>query len=98
MSKAAYLRQNAVLELTDYLRQVKGASTLFQFANGDAYVSRADTQVVLAAAAEPKKRIFYEADHAVAVPQAAADRGAWLLEQLVPRSPLPAASPSPALR
>src|SRR3954466_8568038 len=29
VSKAAYLRRNAVLELTDYLRQVKNASTLF---------------------------------------------------------------------
>jgi cephalosporin-C deacetylase-like acetyl esterase len=84
VSKSAYLRQNAVLELTDSLRQVKNASTLFQFANTDAYVSRADTQVVLAAAAEPKKRIFYDADHAMAVPQAAADRGAWLLKELVP--------------
>ena len=83
-SKAAYLRQNAVLELTDYLRRVKNASTLFQFANTDAYVARADTQVVLAAAAEPKKRTFYDADHGMAVPQAAADRDAWLLEELVP--------------
>jgi dienelactone hydrolase len=84
VSKAAYLRQNAPLELTDYLRQVKNASTLFQFANKDVYVSRADTQVVLAAAAEPKKRVFYEADHGMAVPEAAADRDAWLLKELVP--------------
>jgi cephalosporin-C deacetylase-like acetyl esterase len=84
VSKAAYLRRNAVLELTDYLRQVKNASTLFQFANKDVYVSRADTQVVLAAAAEPKKRVFYEADHGMAVPEAAADRDAWLLKELVP--------------
>ena len=85
VSKAAYLRQNAVLELTDYLRRVKNASTLFQFANTDAYVARADTQVVLAGAAEPKKRMFYDADHAMAVPQAAADRDAWLLEELAPQ-------------
>jgi cephalosporin-C deacetylase-like acetyl esterase len=81
-SKAAYLRQNAVLELTDYLRQVNSASTLFQFANNDAYVSRADTQVLLGAAAEPKTRIFYDADHSMAAPQAAADRDAWLLKEL----------------
>ena len=54
VSKAAYLRQNAPLELTDYLRQVKNASTLFQFANKDVYVSRADTQVVMGAA--PRRR------------------------------------------
>lgn len=87
-SKAAYLRQNADLELTDSLRRVKNASTLFQFANNDTYVSRADTQVVLAAAAEPKARRFYDADHSMAVPQAAADRDEWLLKELVP-SPTP---------
>jgi dienelactone hydrolase len=101
VSKAAYLRQNAVLELTDYLRQVKSASTLFQFANNDAYVGRADTQVLLAAAAQPKTRRFYDADHSMAAPQAAADRDAWLLKELVPGAappPSPAASPSPATR
>jgi cephalosporin-C deacetylase-like acetyl esterase len=87
-SKAAYLRQNADLELTDFLRRVKNASTLFQFANNDAYVARADTQVVLAAAAEPKTRRFYDADHSMSVPQAAADRDEWLLKELVP-SPTP---------
>jgi cephalosporin-C deacetylase-like acetyl esterase len=87
-SKAAYLRQNADLELTDSLRRVKNASTLFQFANNDAYVARADTQVVLAAAAEPKTRRFYDADHSMSVPQAAADRDEWLLKELVP-SPTP---------
>src|SRR5688572_33045509 len=30
-SKAAYLKQNSVLELTDYLREVKTASKFFQF-------------------------------------------------------------------
>jgi cephalosporin-C deacetylase-like acetyl esterase len=87
-SKATYLRQNADLELTDFLRRVKNASTLFQFANNDAYVARADTQVVLAAAAEPKTRRFYDADHSMSVPQAAADRDEWLLKELVP-SPTP---------
>jgi dienelactone hydrolase len=97
LSKAAYLRQNAPLELTDYLRQVKNASTLFQFANKDVYVSRADTQVVIGAAAAPTERRFYDADHGMAVPQAMADRDAWLLKELglggagVP--PLPSPSP-----
>jgi dienelactone hydrolase len=101
-SKAAYLRQNAVLELTDYLRQVKNASTLFQFANRDVYVSRADTQVVMGATAAPKERRFYDADHAMAAPQAVADRDAWLLKELglggpgLPPLPSPAASPSPS--
>jgi hypothetical protein len=102
LSKAAYLRQNAVLELTDYLRQVKNASTLFQFANKDVYVSRADTQVVMGATSAPKERRFYDADHAMAVPQAVADRDAWLLKELglggpgLPPLPSPSPSPSPS--
>lgn len=84
-SKADYLRQNAVLELTDYVRQVKNASTLFQFAKNDAYVSRADTAVVLNAAADPKERRFYEADHAMNVGPIAEERDAWLLKELAGR-------------
>ncbi|HYU40913.1 MAG TPA: hypothetical protein VEQ84_02065 [Vicinamibacteria bacterium] len=101
-SKAAYLRQNGVLELTDYLRQVKNASTLFQFANKDVYVSRADTQVVMGATSAPKERRFYDADHGMAVPQAVADRDAWLLKELglggpgLPPLPSPSPSPSPS--
>jgi len=95
-SKADYLRKNAVLELTDSLHQVKNASTLFQFANADAYVSRADTSVVLAAASEPKQRRFYDADHSMSTPQVAADRDAWLLEELGLGGPgLPPPSPTP---
>ena len=99
-SKAAYLRQNAVLELTDYLRQVTNASTLFQFANKDVYVSRADTQVVMGATSAPKERRFYDADHAMAVPQVVADRDAWLLKELglggPGLRPLPSPAPSPS--
>jgi cephalosporin-C deacetylase-like acetyl esterase len=83
-SKPDYLRQNAVLELTDYVQQVKNASTLFQFAKNDAYVSRADTMVVLNAAADPKERRFYEADHAMTPATVAEERDTWLLKELVP--------------
>jgi dienelactone hydrolase len=81
-SKVDYLRQNAVLELTDALRQVGNASTLFQFGTRDAYVSRADTAVLLAAAQGKKERKFYDAEHEMAVPQAAVDRDAWLVQEL----------------
>jgi CubicO group peptidase (beta-lactamase class C family)/dienelactone hydrolase len=84
-SKVDYLRQNAVLELTDYLQEVKNASTLFQFAKSDAYVSRADTAIVLNAAADPKERRFYEADHAMNVAPIAEERDAWLLKELTGR-------------
>jgi len=81
-SKAEYLRQNAVLELTDSLRRVKNASTLFQFANADPYVSRASTAVLFDAAHEPKEKKFYDANHSMSAPTVAADRDAWLAKAL----------------
>jgi dienelactone hydrolase len=81
-SKTEYIRQNAPLELTDYLRDVKNASTLYQFASNDVYVCRADTAVLMGATADPKERRFYDSDHAMALPQAAEDRQAWLVKEL----------------
>jgi cephalosporin-C deacetylase-like acetyl esterase len=89
-SKVEYLRQNAVLELSDALRQVKGASTLFQFGTRDAYVSRADTAVLMGATQAPKERKLYDSEHDMAAPQIAADRDAWLIKELIPA---PAAAP-----
>lgn len=81
-SKTAYLKQNIDLELTDYLRRVKNASTFFQFGKSDAYVSQADAAVVFAAANEPKQRKFYEASHKMDLKQIASDRDDWLVKQL----------------
>ena len=86
-SKADYLRQNAVLELTDALRRVTNASTLFQFGTRDAYVSRADTAVLLGAAQGPKERKIYDDEHAMAAPEIATDRDAWLVRELAPPTP-----------
>ena len=80
-SKAAYLRQNAALELTDYLRQNQKVPTLLQFGTRDVYVSRVETAMV-ASAAGTKNRKFYETDHAMALPEIAADRDAFLTKEL----------------
>jgi cephalosporin-C deacetylase-like acetyl esterase len=82
-SKAEYLRQNSMLELTDYLRQVKNAATFLQFGTKDVYVSRVDSGII-ANAAGTKNRKFYEADHAMTLPEIAADRDAFLLKELSP--------------
>lgn len=81
-SKAAYLKQNASLELTDYLRQVKDASKFFQFGRSDFYVSRADTAVIFAAAAEPKERKMYDAPHEMELKEVVSDRDKWLIKEL----------------
>ena len=86
-SKAAYLKQNSVLELTDYLREVKTASKFFQFGKGDAYVSPADASVLFAAAPEPKQRKNYEASHKMESKEIVSDRHDWLVKQLKLGSP-----------
>lgn len=80
-SRAAYLRQNAMLELTDYLRQVKNASTFVQFGSKDVYVSRVEGGMV-ANAAGTKNRKIYEADHDMKLPEIEADRAAFLSKEL----------------
>ena len=81
-SKAAYLKQNSNLELTDYLRQVRNASKFFQFGTGDFYVSRADASVLFAAAPEPKQRKMYEAAHNMESNEITKDRADWLIKEL----------------
>src|SRR4029079_2987337 len=80
-SKAAYLRQNANLELTDSLRQVKDASKFFQFGRADFYVSRADTAIIFAPAGEPKQRKMYDAPHEMDLKEIASDRDEWLIKE-----------------
>jgi dienelactone hydrolase len=81
-SKAAYLKQNSNLELTDYLRQVGNASKFFQFGKGDFYVSQADGAVLFAAATQPKQRKLYDAGHKMEAKEIAKDRDEWLVKQL----------------
>jgi cephalosporin-C deacetylase-like acetyl esterase len=81
-SKPAYIRQNADLELTDYIHRVTNASFFFQFAEKDIYISRTGAAVFFAAANEPKQRKWYDADHSMNIPEAVADRDAWLIEKL----------------
>jgi pimeloyl-ACP methyl ester carboxylesterase len=81
-SKAAYIKQNSNLELTDYLRQSPNASKFFQFGKGDFYVSQADGAVLFAAATEPKQRKLYEASHKMELKEIVKDRDEWLIKQL----------------
>lgn len=90
-SRAAYLRQNATLELTDYLRQAKTAQTFLQFGTKDPYVSRVEGGMT-ANAAGTKNRKLYEAGHDMNLPEIAADRAAFLTKELglTPPPPPPA--------
>lgn len=80
-SRAEYLRQNARLELTDYLRQVKNVPTFLQFGTKDVYVSRVEGGMV-ANAAGTKDRKLYDTGHEMNLPEIAADRAAFLAKEL----------------
>jgi pimeloyl-ACP methyl ester carboxylesterase len=80
-SRAEYLRQNAMLELTDYLRQVKNASTFLQFGTKDVYVSRVEGGMVANAAAT-KNLKRYDTGHDMNLPEIAVDRAVFLAKEL----------------
>lgn len=83
-SMEAYLKQNRVLELGDYLRATSGASTFTQFAGHDKYVTREKAAAFFAAASEPKQTHTYEtAGHEMIAPvDVRGDRTAWLVKEL----------------
>jgi cephalosporin-C deacetylase-like acetyl esterase len=84
-SKAAYIRQNAQLEFTDFLRQVKNASTLFQFGKSDFYVSGADAAILFNATSQPKQRKLFDTGHKMDLKEIMTDRDDWLVKELVPK-------------
>jgi pimeloyl-ACP methyl ester carboxylesterase len=64
------------------LRASNAKAFLFQFSKHDDYIPRERAQAFADAAPQPKTIVFYDADHGLAVPRAAADRQAWLIKQL----------------
>lgn len=83
VSKVEYIRQNAVLELTDYLARLDNASVLCQFAKNDPYIASTGGYVFFNAIASTRKeRRSYDAGHAMAVAAIAAERDAWLAQEL----------------
>ncbi len=81
-SKPAYLAEMAPLEPVSYLAGVRARGLFFQFARTDEYVTPEHAAEYAAAAPEPKRVTFYDADHGLAIAAARADRVAWLEAQL----------------
>jgi dienelactone hydrolase len=75
-------RLNADLDLEAALSRSKAEGFLFQFAAHDHYIAADRAQLLLAATPLPKGVFWYDADHALAVPAALADRQAWLGQRL----------------
>jgi dienelactone hydrolase len=84
VSQENYLRQNRPLELTDYLREVRGGNFLMQFAERDRFVPLAKAQEFFAAVTNPKQMIVYGgAEHEMTEPAAIRiDRTAFLVREL----------------
>jgi len=76
--QAAYVASMQPLDPLPYLARSQARGFLLQFAQHDAYIPIAKAQAFAAAAPEPKRIIFYNADHALATPAARTDRLAWL--------------------
>ncbi len=81
-SKVQYIRQNAVFELTDFIRKLKG-SVFCQFSNNDPYVSKVGSNLffnALTSSDKLKKR--YDSGHFMGGKDVRSDRESWLIEQL----------------
>lgn len=79
-----YLKQNAPLEIVDYLGALRGPGLFMQFAGKDEYVPFDRAEAFFAAANGPKeKKLYPDADHAMTQPAAIReDRTAWLVRAL----------------
>lgn len=81
--QAAYVAQMSAFDLPRWLPRGHQRATLLQFANDDNYVSQATALAFRNAVPDTDRTLKrYATDHALADPQAAADRRAWLIAHL----------------
>lgn len=83
---SAYEAQMSVLDPPQYLRRSNARAYFFQYANKDRYIKADRAYPVFDAAPAPKSMAVYVADHSLNVPQARAERNAWLIAHLVPKT------------
>jgi pimeloyl-ACP methyl ester carboxylesterase len=80
----AFVKQMEPLDPMPYLARATAKAFLFQFATHDDYITNPDAMAFAAAAPLPRGVFLYNTDHALKVPDAAADRIAWLETRLFP--------------
>jgi hypothetical protein len=78
----SYRRQIATIDPILYVPKLAPARIFFQFANKDEYVTAAAAAEYYAAAGVPKHTATYEAGHDLHTAEVAADRVAWLAQEL----------------
>jgi dienelactone hydrolase len=79
---AAYRRQIAPLDPVNFVPALAPATVFFQFANKDEYVSATQATEAYAAAGVRKQMTTYAAGHDLHTAEVAADRVAWLAQEL----------------
>jgi len=79
---AAYKAQLATIDPVRFVPKLSPASVFFQFAAKDFYVTAEEAAEFYAAAGPRKQVATYEADHGLHPPEVAADRVAWLVQEL----------------
>ncbi len=80
--REAYVAALSGLDATPSLNRSKAKAMLFQFSAHDHYITPERAALFASTTVLPKGVFFYDTEHALAVPQAVADRRAWLEEQL----------------
>lgn len=82
--RTAYEQALAPVDIVASLQRSKARAFLFQFAQADSYIPVDNALRFAMASGLPRAIYFYAAPHSLAVPQATADRTAWLLSHLSP--------------
>jgi fermentation-respiration switch protein FrsA (DUF1100 family) len=79
----AYMERMAPLDPLASLGRSQAKAFFFQFSAHDKYITPEHERAFFEAAPLPRAMAVYDADHALAVPEAFADRQAWLAEHLL---------------
>jgi alpha/beta superfamily hydrolase len=80
--RAAYVARLGGLDTLEHLWRSRAKAYLFQFSGPDKYVSAAEATAFFEAAPRRRGVYYYDADHDLAIPAAARDRQAWLVDEL----------------
>lgn len=80
--KAAYRKSLNAVDPLGQISRAKPATLLFQFANSDEHIPRAEALAFSDAASQPKQVRWYDAKHDLEVEAARTDRRDWLTQQL----------------
>jgi len=81
-SKETYRMMMKTVDPIIHITRAKGVNMLFQFANSDEHITRAEAIAFYDAAGQPKEIKWYDAKHELKVDAARNDRREWLTRQL----------------